>query len=472
MNKAIIILMLSLSAALVFWACTTDEQAPEPGKADVRGTVIDIASGNPLAGVTITAYTTATSPQSTPTDAQGVYKFTFDTDTTKTVTLLFQKSGYRDTSFTVQISPQNVTTANVAMSSRNPISGGGGTGVAATISFVGAAPQVVSVYGVGGDETAYLQWEVRDSVGLPIDAAHAVILAFSIANGPGGGEYLSPLTATTDARGRATHAFNSGIRSGVSQVVASTVVNGRTIASTPVRVVIHAGLPDQTHFTVAPEKHNWPALGIAGSRLPISVLVGDKYTNPVLENTAVYFHTTAGVIQAVTFTNPSGQGTVDLISGNPEPFGQYASQQYGNGYHYVIAQTIGENAVTVKDSTLLLWSGRSLPPGNFSPSSIIVPSLGSQTISFRVADALGHPLAMGTTISVTGSGSPWPVNIYFGNNGSIVLDDVIWPGVGTTDFSFTVADAADTVAYSSVVVNVNVTGPNGNAYSSITGYSH
>jgi len=118
-----------------------------------------------------------------------------------------------------------------------------------------------------------------------------------------------------------------------------------------------------------------------------------------------------------------------------------------------------------------MWSGVPVI-GNFSPSSINVPQLGSQTINFTVSDELGHPLASGTTINVSGGASPWPVNVYFGLNNSITIGDVIFPGPGATNFSFVVSDAADTLALSSVNIQISVAGPNGTAYSGVGGISH
>ncbi len=472
MNKSVIMLMILASLAGLFQACKNDEQGASQGEGVVSGTVVDGATSAALGNVTISAQAVAASSQQKVTDATGTFRFSFATDSSKAVTMVFQKSGYRDTSFVVTIEPGTVTTVTVQMTPTHAISSEGGSGVAATIAIIRSGdPQEVSVYGVGGVETTYLRWEVHDSVGLPIDAAHAVTLNFSIPNGPGGGEYVSPVSAVTNAQGRATVAFNSGIRAGVAQVVATTTVGGRTITSTPVRIVIRAGLPDQVHFTVAPDYHNFPALFIVGLDMPISVIVGDKYSNPVEPSTAVYFRTVAGVIQATGLTNGSGMATVSLFSGNPFPLGVYGSQQYGDGYHYVIARTIGEGAVTVMDSTLMLWSGRTEISG-ISPSTINVPQLGSQTISFRVSDALGHPLAHGTQINVSGNATPSQIFVYFGLNGSLTLDDVMFPGPGTTDFTFTVADGDTANVLSTVNVQVTVAGPNGQAFASVGGISH
>ena len=90
--------------------------------------------------------------------------------------------------------------------------------MAQTIYFMGASQPDVYVYGVGGRETTIMSWEVRDSLGLPIDATHAVDLSFSILGAIDGGEYVSPVVLKTNAAGQAHMTFNAGIKSGVVQV--------------------------------------------------------------------------------------------------------------------------------------------------------------------------------------------------------------------------------------------------------------
>ncbi|MBM2839522.1 MAG: hypothetical protein HW412_50 [Bacteroidetes bacterium] len=473
-------LMLAVGLAVVFYACKNDEQGVTQGEAAISGTVTNAATGAPISGVTVQAQSVSAATQNTATDGQGQYRFTFATDSAKIITLTFVKSGYRDSTASVQITPGSVTPVNVRLAARSPISvgGGGGSGLAQTIAFLGANPREVTVYGVGGDETAILGFEVRDSLGLPIDAAHSVGLSFSITNGPNGGEYLSPLTVQTNQAGQAYTTFNSGIRSGVVQVLATTTVGGRTLSSSPIRLVIHAGYPDQAHFTVGPERHNFPTLGLFGLRDAISVLIGDIYSNPVAPNTAVYFRSSAGVIQASVFTSADGEGHADLISGNPAPFGIYAAPPpLDTAYHYVVARTVGQGGVTVRDSTLILWSGRS-QVSPVSPDTFTIANGNFRSFAFRVSDAYGHPLAAGTSITVTASVPPPPdpnapvnqVQLAFGVQGVVVLEDVITRGSGATDFSFLLSDGTITVNQAtSVTVSISVTGPNGVAYRTISG---
>jgi hypothetical protein len=463
-------LMLVAALALVLLACKSDEEGASQGEGVVSGTVTDGATGNPLATATLQAQTVGGVAQTVTTDAQGTFRFTFTTDSVQSATISVTKSGYRDTSIVVQIQPGVVVTLGVRLSARSPISGGvgGGTGIAQTITFLGSSPRQVSVYGVGGQETSILGFEVRDSLGLAIDAAHAVSIVFQAVGGPNGGEYLSPLSATTNAVGQAYTTFNSGIRSGVVQVIATVTLPGRpAIVSSPVRLIIAAGFADQGHFTIGVERFNFPALGIVGKRDQIGVLVGDRYSNPVQPNTAVYFRTNAGVIQASVFTDADGQGVADLISGNPNP---------PTGYHYVVARTVGEAGATVTDSAQILWSGGSII-SNVNPTTFNIPNGGFQDFTFTVADFLGHPLSEGTVISVQATVPPPPdpnaqvnqVQLAFGRNGSLALPDVIFPGPGTTDFSFRLSDGSTIVAATPVTVSITVTSENNNVYYTFSG---
>jgi hypothetical protein len=360
--------------------------------------------------------------------------------------------------------------------------GGGGSGLAQTIAFLGANPQEISVRGVGGLETALLTWEVRDSLGIPIDAAHALTLTISIQNGPGGGEYISPSPVTTNASGQAFTTITAGTRSGVFQIVATGTVGARVLTTTPVRVVINAGFADQVHFTIASPRYNLPILNVAGARNSVSVIVGDRYSNPVAINTAVYFRSSAGVIQPTVFTNKDGQGSVDLISGNPRPFGAYSAGAGQDGYHYIVARTIGEAGSTVTDSILVLWSGDALI-SNFAPGTFNILNGGSQVFTFTVSDVLGHPLAAGTTISVLAAVPPPPdpnaavnqVQLTFGVGGGITLNDVILPGPGATTFTCKLSDGTTNIIDSigtRVTLTVAVGGPNGLASFSTDGTVH
>ncbi len=456
--------------ALLLVGCQSDTVTAEAGEGVVSGTVYDGATRVPIASVRVRAMSVSSGTVQDTTDNDGLYVLRFTVDSSMTVSVTFTKTGYNDTTITTTLRSAVVTTENIYLTPKGGvIPPGTGTGIAQTIAFLGANPSQVSVYGVGGKETSVLQWEVRDSLGNPIDDLHAVELTFASVSGPNGGEYISPIRVTTNDQGQAATTFNAGTRSGVVQVRASATVGGRTIVSSPVQLVIEGGFPVQSHFSIASPIHNFPAMNYVGRTLAVSILAGDVYSNPVASGTAVYFRSSAGVIQPSVFTNGDGQGSVQLISGNPQPTGAYAAAAYGDGYHYVVARTIGQGGVAVEDSILVLWTGLGVISG-VTPTTFDIPDQGSETFQFVVADNLGHPLAAGTGISVSAVIPPPPtqgvpqnqVLVVFGNNGGMSLGDVMFPGPGTTQFSFTVKDGTwgGTTQATPVNVTITVSGPN------------
>ena len=482
------VLFVAAMGALAVSCSNNTTNGPQAGKGSVTGIVTDQTTQSPLPGVTVSAQPLGAAAASQTTGADGSYNFTFTIDSTSSVVLSFHISGWRDTSIVAPIRANaSPTSVNVSMARRSQISGGGGSGIAQTIAFLGAIPSQIAVRGVGGSETTTLTWEVRDSLGLPVDITHSIQLSFMIASGPNGGEFISPTVVTTNSVGQAIMTLSSGIRAGVVQVVATGTVATGTVSTAPVRIVINGGFPDQTHFTIASHTYNLPILGTMGVHNPISVLVGDRWSNPVAPNTAVYFSSTAGVIQPTVFTDVNGQGSADLISGNPAPLGSHGApvnggRPSGDGYQYLAARTVGQGGITVQDSILVLWSGAAII-SNFSPTTFNIPNGGSVTFTFTVADVLGHPLASGTVISVVATIPPPPdptatqntVIVTFGLNGGLTLNDVLVPGPGNTQFSCNLSDgntALNDVVGTHTTLSIFVNGPNGQATFTIDGVVH
>jgi hypothetical protein len=345
------------------------------------------------------------------------------------------------------------------------ISGGTGTGTAAAIALIDASLNAISVKEVGGDETSLITFEVRDSLGVPVDAQHQASVAFFIQSGPGGGEYIAPTTGTTQgSTGHVQTTLSSGTKAGVVQIVAQTTVGSRTIRSAPVIVNIFGGFPDQAHFSIGPNKLNFPGYDILNLTNTITVIAGDKYSNPVRPGTAVYFRTTGGTINvpSTAYTTDDGIAVATLRSGNPRPYDPI----FGAGFAYVTASTVGESGNTVSDSALVLFSGISRIYG-LSASSFAVPAGGSSgPINFKVSDENGNPLSSGTVITLTLQYIPPPnttINLAITGDINVTLGDVQAKGSGTTDFSFQVVDqtAGGVPTPIPVTVVISVTSPNG-----------
>ncbi len=464
-------LIFIVCMALIFTECKNDTSSTsvQAGQGSISGTVTDVATNGAISGVSISAQNIGGSLQTTTSDAQGKFSLTFTVDSVTSVTLALSHAGYRDTALVIKLLSGELRPLQVLLAPTLPIGLSGGSGLAQTIAFLGANPQEISVYGVGGKETAILGWEVRDSLGLPIDNNHAVSLTFTSINGPNGGEYVSPQVLTTDAVGRAFTTFNAGTRSGVAKIEATTTVGARTITTGPVRVIIDAGFAVQDHFTLAASHYNFAALDWVARTLPISVLVGDVYSNPVAPTTAVYFRSGHGVIQPSVFTSVDGQGTVLLFSGNPYPQGGNISR--------VAAKTIGQNGTTVSDSIIILWTGHAII-SNVAPPTFAIANAGAQDFSFTVADQNGNPLSAGTRIVVSAAVPPPPdpnsqvnqVQLAFGLGGGVDLEDFLSPGPNRTDFTFTLSDGSTNITNLTVVtVTISVTGPNGTATRTFSG---
>jgi len=324
--------------------------------------------------------------------------------------------------------------------------GSGGTGRAKSILLTSASATDISVKGTGSSETASLVFEARDSLGQAIDLAHSTVLNFTI-SAPDLGATLTIASAATDGSGRATTLVQSGTKSGVIQVQASTVIDGITVSSLPVRISINSGLPDQTHFTIGAQKFNFPGLDFNGLTDDITIQMGDKYSNPVQPGTVAYFNTSHGIIQTTgSTTSSNGFITKTLYSANPRPEGVYATVPppafYGgpitnNGWTEVYSTTAGPNGTTVMDSAKVLWTGTPVII-NTGINLFAVPDGGSVGgIAFTVEDRYGHPLSAGTTISLSAEGLKVSSNCPTGG-----LPDTWNTGPGYTTFIAILSDAS------------------------------
>jgi len=277
--------------------------------------------------------------------------------------------------------------------------------------------------------------------------------------GPGGGEFLSPYSAPTIIDGKVAATLTSGTKAGAVQVIAEFDIGGEIIASLPVAITIHGGLPDYDHFSIAPELLNFAGYYNFGLMDQITAFVGDKYANPVRPQTAVYFTTTGGIIEGSTLTDFQGIGSVELISALPMPF----HSTLGAGFATITASTVDENSATISRETIVLFSGT--PQVSVTPTSINIPNAGSQSFSYYVGDQNGNPLAGGTSITVSVEGD----DVDAQGDLSFTLPDTQSPA--WTQFNFLVYDIVDSVVTKPVTIRIATTGPNGDGFITISGTS-
>jgi hypothetical protein len=325
------------------------------------------------------------------------------------------------------------------------------SGKAASIFLVGAVSNNIGIRGTGSNETSQLTFEVRDSIGVPVSGNNKVNVNFSILGGPGGGEFVFPVSQVSDAlTGRVSTRVTSGTKAGVIQVFASTIVDGRVIKSSPVRITISGGLPIQERFSISRTKANIAGLLYDNLRDKIQVIVGDKDGNPVQPGTAVYFTTTGGVIQASSPTDNDGIAAVDLISANPRPTG---------GIAIVTAKTIGDSGTVVSRTIPVVFSGA---PQIVAPSvPFVIPDSGTYSFNFEVQDLNGNPLTEGTAIAVSVDGAGAGEITVEGDN-SVILPDTDDPWY--TQFSIRLRDNRTGGPGGLVNITIKVTsGQNGSA---------
>jgi hypothetical protein len=237
------------------------------------------------------------------------------------------------------------------------------------------------------------------------------------------------------------------------------MVGSKKITSLPVAISIHGGLPDLTHFSIAPQQFNFPGYNIFGQQDPITAYVGDKYGNPVRPLTSVYFTTTGGLIEGSIQTNPLGIGTAALISALPQP----NHPVFGPGFATVTATTADQNSMNISRETVVLFSG--VPQLSASPTSFTIAEGGTQSFTYTLSDQNLNPLAPTTTIKVLVDGE----DVKAQGDIDVTLPDT--QSRAWTQFSFIVWDAkVDTTnSLTPVVITIQSDGPNGKAGITLSG---
>ncbi|MEW5798609.1 MAG: hypothetical protein AB1728_06345 [Bacteroidota bacterium] len=337
--------------------------------------------------------------------------------------------------------------------------------VPASIRLVSVSATDISITGVGGTENSTITYEVLDSVGAPIPSDSKAKVNFKAnfhPNGftPGGtGPTILPTLDSTDENGKVRVSVTSGTQAGAVQIEASITLTSpvRTIKSQPVTISINSGFADQAHFTIAPDRYNFPGLQKAFYSMPITIQAGDKHSNPVKTGTVIYFNTANGIIQTRQgLTNDNGFVTMSLYSGNPYPLAPNLASGLANGFSRVYASTIGKDSTIIKDSVEILWSGSPVITKTGGPATFTIANAGSAgPFTFTVADYLGHPMSQGTTIAVEGSG------LKISGDANITMPDTKSSGAGLTSFTISIEDSDpnDTDAPLVSILTVNVSHP-------------
>lgn len=448
-------LVLWMTAGLIGLAAAGCDLASDDddtgGIVTLRGQVLNVETNNPVPGAFIQVLPQGIRIEA---DTAGSYALDVEIDSTMELRVSASKDGFGAAEVKVlALAGRAVDVPTLRI--RQVVEEEAVSGFASNILLLRQSGQSIGVRESGSEEVASITFQVADSLGRPVVLARAADVRFTLGVHPDGGEFIFPSIARTDNNGQVTVNLSSGTRAGVVQIVAETDVGSRTIRSLPVSVAIHGGLPDQPHFSLGPERFNFPGLNAFGLQNAVSVIVGDKYGNPVKPGTAVYFTTTHGVIEGSTLTDAQGQGSVTLLSANPLP---------PNGVAIITATTADPNQQPVTSQTPVVFSG--------VPIVTVTPGVArlNQTYTVTVMDQNGNPLAEGTGLSVRVEGT----KVKGVGNVSARIDDTVFlggigyenirRGPGVTEFTFRAVEdrTLDEEGQPTIeTITITVDGPNG-----------
>jgi len=444
-------LALAASVGVALQSCQDSNVTNSSTPARLEGQITERGSATPVEKVLVKILPFN---RSTETDASGKYEVTIELADSNATTaiVIFSKTGFsNDTLRAVKV--QNGHTTAIPEVKMAKLGSNGPSGDATNIVLIKVSTANIFVAGSGGQATADLIFEVRDASGRPVDLQHKVVLAFRITGNPGGAS-IFPASIETDENGRAVTTVTSGTVAGALQVVAE--IQNKALASAPVPIAIHGGLPNLAHLSLGVEKLNIAGLIYLGLQDRVTAFVGDKYSNPVPPGTVVQFQSTGGIIEGSAVTNALGQATVILTSANPVP-----PLINSDGLVAVIAETVDEtrNKITVR--TKVLFSGPtqlSVTPA----TPFTLQPFSSLTFNYMVSDLNFNPLVAGSRYTVSADNGKV--------SGAIGVTMKDTQSKAATLFSFVLTNSQpDSLKTKDATVEIKVDSPNGDAIRTITG---
>jgi len=311
----------------------------------------------------------------------GSFRNTYDmTDTTGNAHSYFVSSDTGTVTLKARLSSGDSLTTTLHITYTGS---GSSSGTIASIEFTSAKPSI-QVKGTGGIESVLLMATGYDELGNKVGAGNEIV--FQILNGPHGGENLEnkgygPDTAYTGVSGQAVVTLNSGTISGTVELRAES----GTIFSNVTRVAVNAGPPAYLSLGAKPLNiRGWDIVNVTSDVL---AMVDDIYGNPVQDNTAVYFGTEEGMVDAYA-TTAGGLAKSVYHSGEPR----------NDGLAHVYASTAGG---TVSDSCVIIVSG---PPDTTTfltyPLSLVADGASKGKVVVRVVDLNGNFVVGGTQVDM------------------------------------------------------------------------
>jgi hypothetical protein len=195
-----------------------------------------------------------------------------------------------------------------------------------SIQFKSAIPSTIGLKGTGQPSTSTVVFEVLDATGAP---KPGVSVNFSL-DSTVGGLSLTPSSATSAADGTVQTVVSSGTVHTAVKVTAAVASPALSTQSSVLTVT--TGIPASNAFSIAvgsaqygagglgspPACPNIEAYGTDGVVVPVTVRLSDRYSNPVLDGTAVTFHANGGQIVG-SCTTTGGACVANWTSAQPRP---------------------------------------------------------------------------------------------------------------------------------------------------------
>lgn len=193
----------------------------------------------------------------------------------------------------------------------------------ASLEFVSADPQRISIAGAGGIQTSEIKFKVIDENGNPVSG---ISVLMNLAKGPNGGESIDnddtphEIEVSSDADGIAKVILQSGSTAGPVTIQGAITIEGVTFTTNSSVVSIGGGVPSASRFSVAASVLNIPGLDLNNKTTDITAYMSDRYGNyNILKGTTVSFWSEPALaVDASTATvNEDGLATVTARTQHP-----------------------------------------------------------------------------------------------------------------------------------------------------------
>ena len=165
------------------------------------------------------------------TKTDGSFSYSFTSSEKNEITASFKFShinlSFRDTILTrtysstkksISFGEVTLTGVTSAQDSVPPTKASARAGI---VAFVSSSYQTISIRGAGGNDATNLTFEVRDSLGTPVDEKNKVTVSFKLLTKPDNLVELNHATAITSSNGQVVVQMSSGDKAGIAQVQAS-----------------------------------------------------------------------------------------------------------------------------------------------------------------------------------------------------------------------------------------------------------